>query len=181
MKTSYCTSIMAATALLCLVPSLRAQAVYTATKSSQLQAGAGYLYLNNDYTPKNDQGVSAWVDASLTPLIGIEAEGHLGNIVSPSDVGENSAFIGPRVTHRFGRLQPYVKAMIGVTALKQDLPEHTSTAHYVAYEIGGGVDYRVKPHFSWRVVDVGFQGWPNFKPNGLSPYAISTGVMYIIQ
>jgi len=180
MKMSFYSAIMAVASLLFLVPSVRAQATSTASRALQIQAGAGLLYLNNDYTPKGDEGVSAWIDASLSSLIGVEAEGHLGNIKSPSDYGENTAFLGPRVTHRFGRIEPYGKVMFGFAALKQEIGNKTNTYHYIAYEAGGGVDFRVTSRWSWRVIDAGFQKWPTYKPNGLSPYTVSTGFMYII-
>jgi len=177
-------SILVVTGLLCLIPSLRGQSVYTASRSASLQAGAGFLYLHNDYFQHNtaaDQGMSVWVDGNLTPLLGLEAVGHFGVLISPSDYGENSFFVGPRIGIRRGRVQPYAKAMIGRGFFVHDQPNHTSTTSYLAYAFGAGVDYRISPSFNFRVVDADFQTWPNFKPNGLTPYTISTGLMYIIH
>jgi hypothetical protein len=173
-------SILVVTGLLSLVPSLRAQAVYTASRRSQIQAGAGYLYLHNDYAG-HDQGLSGWVDANLTPLLGLEAEAHFGVIVSPTDIGENSFFVGPRFGIRRGKFQPYAKAMVGHGSLVHDLPGHSSTLGYIAYALGGGLDYRIRPSFNFRAVDFEYQTWPTFSPHNLTPYTISSGLMYIIH
>ena len=74
-----------------LVPSARAQAKPTATTSGgEIQAGVGYLYLNTDYAPQKDQGLSAWADYDFNRYIGVEGLAHYGGIISPSDIGENS-------------------------------------------------------------------------------------------
>jgi hypothetical protein len=169
------------TALLFLVPSIHAQAVYTASKTPLLEVGAGFLYLNNDYTPQSDQGITAWVDANLNRFIGLEAEGHFGVIQSPSDYGENSFLIGPRFSVHRGKASLYAKAMVGRGEFVHDLPYHYSSTGYTAYAFGGGLEYRVFSSWKLRLVDAEFQTWPSFPPNGLTPYAISTGVMYIFH
>ncbi len=169
------------TGLLSLVPAVRAQAVYTASKTPLLEAGVGFLYLNNDYTPQSDQGISAWLDANLNSFIGLEAEGHFGVLQSPSDIGENSYLIGPRLSVRQGKSSLYAKAMVGRGDFIHDLPGHYSSSSYNLYAFGGGLDYRVGPSWKVRLVDAEFQTWSSFKPHGLTPYAISTGVMYIFH
>jgi hypothetical protein len=173
-------SMLMLTGLLTLVPSLRAQAVYTGSKTPGLQAGAGFLYLNNDYG-KSDQGVSAWVDANLNTLLGLEAEAHLGTPISPSDYGENSFLVGPRLGIRQGKSMLYAKAMVGRGNFIFDRPGQYHSASYGLYAFGAGLDYRISPNINLRVVDAEFQTWGSFKPNGLTPYAVSTGLMYIIH
>lgn len=174
-------SSFALAAFLSLVPSIRAQAVYTASKTPLLELGAGFLYLNNDYTPKSDEGISAWVDANLNSFIGLEAEGHFGVLQSPSDYGENSFLIGPRFSVHQGKGSLYAKAMVGRGDFIHDRPGQTSSSSYNLYAFGAGLDYRIRPSWAIRLVDAEFQTWPSFKPNGLTPYAISTGVMYIFH
>jgi hypothetical protein len=180
MKKKWLGSSLILAGFLILVPSLRAQAVSTGTKTPGLQAGAGILYLNNDYG-KSDQGVSAWVDANLNALLGLEAEAHLGTLISPSDYGENSFLVGPRLGVKSGKGLLYAKAMIGRGDFIYDRPGQTRSASYNLYAFGAGLDYRISPSLNLRVVDAEFQTWGSFKPNGLTPYAISTGLMYIIH
>jgi hypothetical protein len=169
---------ISAVGLFLLVPSIWAQAVYSAYKTPVFEIGGGALYLKNDYTPKSDQGASAWVDANLNKFIGLEAEGHLGVLVSPSDLGENSYLVGPRFSLHQGKGSLYAKAMVGRGDFIHDAPNNKTSKSYNVYAFGGGLDYRVSPSWKVRLVDAEFQTWSSFKPNGLTPYAISTGVMY---
>ncbi len=163
----------------CFAPLLQAQASYTATRSGHIEAGAGLMYLNNDYGVKNDEGASFWGDGDISRHIGVEGEIHLGTLRSPSDVGENSYLIGPRVSLHRGRFTPYAKFMVGRGTIVNDF--YNTSSSYWLYALGGGVDYRFHGRFSWRVADFEMQRWHGFVPNGLTPYAISTGVMYRIR
>jgi len=166
---------------LILVPFIRAQAVYSGSKGPLLAVGAGFLYLNNDYSPQSDQGVSAWVDANLNRWIGLEVEVHFGVLQSPSDYGENSYLMGPRLSVHHGNGSLYAKAMAGRADLIHDIPYRYSSSSYSLYALGAGVDYRAGRNWGVRVVDAEYQTWPSFKPHGLTPYAFSTGVMYIFH
>ncbi len=176
------------TAFVPLVPSLRAQAVYTATKTTYIQAGAGVFYLNPDYTntrygDNTVEGVSGWADANLINFLGVEAEAHV-SVVDPSDLKENSYLIGPRVAIKKGRGNLYGKAMVGRGAFIFDanVPAGAKkTKDYTMYAFGGGLDYRISQNFNYRVVDAEFQTWTDFKPHNLSPYVISTGIMFILH
>ena len=152
---------------------MQGQAVYTATRSSRLAAGVGAMYLNNDYSPRKNGGLAAWVDYDFTRLIGVEAEGRFGGII-----GENSYLIGPTVSCRRRKFRVYGKILVGKGTISNQLYNTSST--YNLYELGGGVDYRLTRKFAARV-DIGEQKWPDFEPNTLSPLAISVGVMYTIR
>ena len=85
------TSILGVASLLVLIPSsMRAQATYTAERTSRIQAGGGLLYLNSDYTDGTIYGASFWGDFDFSRHIGIEVEGHLGSIITPDDLKETS-------------------------------------------------------------------------------------------
>ena len=165
--------------LLSLTRVLHSQATYTATRGGQIQAGVGFLHLNNDYTTQKDEGMSVWVDASLTRHIGVEGEAHFGTIVSPSDVGENSYLVGPRFTLSRGRATGYAKVMFGRGSVINDF--FNTSSSFNLYAFGGGADFRLTHRLSFRVVDVEYQRWPGFGTNGLTPFAISTGLMYRIR
>jgi hypothetical protein len=170
-------SVGAVFGLLLLVTSVRGQAVCTAAKVTHLQLGGGVLYLHSDYGAK-DYGVTGWADANLNNFIGVEAEVHLGTIESPSDYGENSYLAGPRLMYRSKNGTAYGKAMVGKGNFIRDTPGHTLNQQYNIYALGVGLEHRISDSFSWRVVDAEYQYWKAFKPHGLSPYIISTGVMW---
>lgn len=173
------TSILGAASVLLFLPSLHAQADYTAFRTTRIQAGAGGLYLKNDYTEHSNKGVSAWADYDFNRFVGAEAEVHFGSIISPDDIGENSYFIGPRVSYHRRNAAFYAKIMVGRASITNQQTSTSST--YNAYAFGGGLDYKVSRHFNVRVVDFELQKWPDFEPNTLSPLAISVGLMYIIR
>ena len=165
-----------------LVPLLSAQATSAGFKSPRFQFGGGAMYLNLDYGNKPNYGVSGWFDANVTSYLGLEVEGHFGTIVSPTDYGQNSYLVGPRFTHKDGKAQLYVKAMIGrgQFVFDEPAPKYYSK-NYNIYAGGGGIDLRLSHNFNLRLVDAEYQVWPDFHAHGLTPYAVSTGVMYIIQ
>lgn len=163
----------------CLAPLLRAQAGYTASRGGRIQAGAGVLYLHNDYTSAGDEGASVWIDADLNRYVGIEGEVHLGTLRSPSDIGENSYLLGPRLSYHRRKLTGYGKLMVGRGTIVNDFLNTSSS--YTIFAGGGGVDYKLHGHFSLRAVDFEYQNWHSFTPHSLSPYTISTGVIYSIR
>ena len=178
MKT-WITSVLGAASVLMFLPTLHAQADYTAFRTTRIQAGAGGLYLNNDYTEHANKGISAWGDYDFNRFLGVEVEAHLGSIITPDDIGENSYFIGPRLSYRKKNAAFYAKLVVGRASITNQ--ETNSSKSYNSYAYGGGLDYKVSRHFNVRVVDFELQKWPDFEPNTLSPLAISVGLMYIIR
>ena len=93
-----------------LLPSLHAQAVATATKTGTIEAGAGITYLNNDYSPRHNGGVSAWVDGDFFhyfhTTIGVDIQLNFTGIDAPDDIGENSYLVGPAHQPSFLRQVP---------------------------------------------------------------------------
>jgi len=176
--------VLSFAALLVFVPALHAQAVYAAKEYFKLQAGAGVMYLDNDYTNRAAQGVAFWGDCDFTHfkgvLIGAEAEVHMGGIITPDDIGENSFLIGPRFTFQRHRLGIYGKILLGrATITNQDTNQSSSYNVIPAY--GGGVDYRLNRKVNIRIVDVEMQKWPNFEPNTLSPVSVTIGASYVFK
>jgi hypothetical protein len=178
------TSILGVASLLVLVPSMRAQATYTAERTSRIQAGGGLLYLNNDYNNNRTiYGASFWGDFDFSRHIGIEAEGHLGSFITPDDVNQTSYLIGPRFSYRRRRLNVFGKIMLGKGTLSTVRPtlRNTSTTYNIVPAYGGGLEYQYSRRLNIRVVDVEMQKWPDFEPHTLSPLAISVGFMYVIR
>lgn len=164
---------------------VRAQALPTAVKSGTIQAGAGAMYLNNDYTQRKNAGPMIYVDYDFARLfrvnLGLEAEARYGGIYSPDDVGENSYLIGPRVSVRRENLKFYAKLMVGRGTIFHNSNTNNTSSSYNLAALGGGLEYRIKERFNIRVIDAEAQYWPGFPPNGLAPIALSAGLAYIIR
>lgn len=158
---------------------LSGQAIFAANETTRIQAGAGGTYLNTDYSSTGNKGVSFWADYDFHKFLGLEAEGHLGGIISPSDIGENTYLIGPRILYRKRHLTAYGKALVGHGTITDQLRNHSSG--YNLYAFGGGVEYKVSRRLNLRAVDFEMQKWPNFQPNSLSPTVITVGVSYVIR
>lgn len=125
-------------------------------------------------------------------------------------VGENTYLFGPEWHMRGRRFRPYVDFHIGYATIsytKGKTEENyippspyptsllpISSRSGLAYEFGGGLDYRLKRNYGWRVVDFQYQNWSLdrgdvFRPGEskppilkgtitYTPYQISTGFYY---
>jgi hypothetical protein len=164
--------------MLVLPSTSRAQAVYTATRSSRLQAGVGGTLISPDYTELYIKGISVWGDYDFTSHFGVEAEGNFGSIITPQDVKEVTYFVGPRFALRRDKLTFYAKIMFGHATISNTL--YNTTSSYTAYEAGGGVEYLIRPRFNLRF-NVNEQKWTNFQPHTLSPVLYTVGVSYVIR
>ena len=179
MKIKLSCLFFSAASLLFLVPSSQAQADYTATKASRIQAGVGYLFLKPDYVETNIQGISFWGDYDFFKFIGVEASVHLGNIITPSDLNENSYMIGPRFVYRKHKITGYAKFIFGRATITNTYFNLSSS--YNAYAFGGGAEYKISHKINIRAIDFEYQQWPDFEPHTLSPIAITVGASYIIR
>jgi len=176
--------LLSLAALLVLAPALHAQAVYAAKEYFKLQAGAGAMYLDNDYTNRAAEGIAIWGDCDFTHfrglLIGAEAEVHMGGIITPDDIGENSYLVGPRFSIQRRKFAVYAKILLGRASItNQNL--NTSSSYNVIPAYGGGLDYRLSRKINIRVVDIEMQKWPNFEPNTLSPLSVTSGASYVFK
>ena len=161
-----------------VIPAMHAQAVYTASRSGRIEAGAGYMYLHNDYVDQANYGLSLWGDYDFTRLIGAEIEAHFGGIITPRDIGENAYLVGPRFSYRKHGVQVYGKVMFGRGTITNQVYDTSSS--YNAIAGGGGVEYRILRKIKIRG-DVEEQKWPGFQPRTLSPLSVTVGAMYVIH
>ena len=171
-------SLLCVAGLLALAPSIHAQADYTAVKTSRVQAGAGLLYLQPDYTNDSIKGYSVWGDYDFRRFIGVEVEAHLGDVITPADINENSYMVGPRALYHKRKFTGYAKLMFGRATITNT--DFNASSSYNVYAFGGGLEYRVLRRINIRAVDFELQKWPDFEPHGLSPLAITFGASYII-
>ena len=175
-------SLLGFASLLVLVPMSHGQAEATAVQTSHIQAGAGAMFLDNDYSARKAGGVIAWADYDFLHFFkveaGAEAELKFGGIITPDDIGENSYLIGPKFTYRVHKYQVFGKVLVGRGTITNQL-FHTASS-FNLYEIGGGLDYHIARKYNIRA-DVSEQKWPDFEPHTLSPLSVSVGLLYIIR
>jgi hypothetical protein len=155
-----------------------AQALPTATAKGALQVGAGWSYANPDYGDKKIQGITAYADLDFVQHVGAELEYHYISLVTPSDLGQNSFFIGPRFILPRPRYSLYAKLIVGIgTIAIQEVEDNPQggAGSYNAYGAGGGIDYRLSKHFIARG-DFEYQHW-SYR-NGLTPLVGTIGVAY---
>jgi Outer membrane protein beta-barrel domain len=154
------------------------QAMPTAVSHGALQVGGGWSYANPDYGQKKIQGATIFGDFDLSPHLGAEAEFHYIALITPTDLAENSIFVGPRFVLPRGRYSFYAKALFGIGDIAiqetQDNPQG-GAGNYIAYGAGLGVDYRVLKHLVVRG-DFEYQHW-NYL-TGLTPTVATIGAAY---
>lgn len=167
---------------LTLTSQARGQALPTASAPTSLQVGAGYSIANPDYGQKNIQGGTIFADYDFGMHFGVEADAHIINLKTPTDIAENSYLIGPRfILPVKGRFNLYAKALAGYgnfRVLETQDNQGIYNGFYFAYALGGGLDYRASHHIVVRVIDVEDQKWPTYGRNGLTPLVYTFGVAY---
>jgi hypothetical protein len=155
-----------------------AQAKPTATAAGALQAGIGWSDGNPDYGQKRIQGATGYVDFDVAEHVGVEAEYHYLSLITPTDLGENSVFIGPRFILPHRQYSLYAKALIGIgTIAIQEVEDNPQggAGSYLAYGAGGGIDYRIGKHLVARG-DFEYQHWSYL--TGLTPIVGTVGFAY---
>lgn len=161
-----------------------AQAVPTATRSGSLQLGGGVTYARPDYDRKSIEGLTVYGDYDFSQHLGVEGDLHFINLITPTDISENTYLLGPRYHFRYHRLTPYAKALFGLGRFGYQYPSRygkASTYTYGVYSFGGGVDWHATRHFNVRAFDFEYQKWPSYPTNGLSPIVMTVGVAYAFR
>ena len=162
-----------------------AQAVPAATRNGSIQIGAGYSFAKPDYAQRNIQGFTIYGDWDFTRHWGIEGDIHRVSVITPTDIGEDSYLLGPRYVFHIGRFHPYAKGQLGLGVFKTDYDPRSGLKNYSntykMYSFGGGVDYHATRHLNVRAFDFGYQNWPGFGRNGLTPYVFTFGAAYTFR
>jgi hypothetical protein len=146
-----------------------------------VQIGGGYSLAGPDYNQSKIKGISVYGDLDFKNHFGVEGAIHKVSIWTPSDIGEDTYLLGPRYSFTRGRYSLYGKALFGIGRFQNQgtfatSPHYTST--YGVYAFGGGLDVSLRKHLNLRIVDIEFQKWPGFEPNGLSPIVATFGAAY---
>jgi hypothetical protein len=163
-----------------VVPTLQAQATYTASRLASLQVGVTGSAYTLDYDDGFEEGIAVYGDLDVTRHWGIEGLYRNASIQTPHDIGENHLLAGPRYHIDRGRFQPYAKALAGEGTInfQQGFNLTSHSEHYFIYALGGGVDYRASRHINVRLIDFEYQIWPGFRDHGLTPYGFNAGAAY---
>jgi opacity protein-like surface antigen len=173
-----CLTIASLTTALGIASAAAGQAMPTATAKGVLQAGVGWSYVEPDYGQKAIQGVTAFGDFDFRPHLGVEAEFHYVQIITPTDLGEDSVLIGPRFVLPRNHFDLYAKVVAGIGDINiqevQDNPQG-GAGRYLAYGVGFGIDYKVSRHLVARA-DYEYQHWSYL--TGLTPSGVTLGVAY---
>jgi len=144
------------------------------------QVGAGFSFGPPDYTLPYIKGISAYASYDLDNHTGFIAEAHFMNLSTPQKIGESSYLAGARYSIAWNRFHPYLKALIGIGQFKPKpgFNPPTPSGTYEVFAAGLGLEYRLSERFTLQIGDFEYQGWPAFKPNGLTPWIITSGIAY---
>ncbi|WP_348266355.1 hypothetical protein P8936_10125 [Edaphobacter paludis] len=157
-----------------------------ATRVGGAQVGAGFTFAIPDYGPTYIKGYTIYADADLWRRFGFEADVHQVNVLTPTDIGEDTYLIGPRFSViRQDRFTAYVKALGGLGRFEYQTGyyRHPHTDTFGVFSVGGGIDFRASQHINIRAIDIEAQKWPSygtpgFPAHGLSPFVTTFGVAY---
>jgi hypothetical protein len=151
------------------------QALPTASRTADAQIGAGFSIARPDYIPQTFQGFTAYADFDFRPHIGVEAEFHQVYSTAGDQSFERSYEIGGRYFRTYGRLVPYLKAMVGRGDF--NYPHGNADLYYTLYAGGVGADFKLGPFVRVRA-EYELQKWSSFPNGGLMPQLVTFGVAY---
>ncbi len=174
--------------LLVLPFSARAQVSPHALGSDpHLWVGAEISDYHTDYNPIGGRllGIGFYGDYLLSHHLGAEAEIRLLDLNSPGGQTQKNYFLGPIIdVYHYHRFSGYGKALLGLTSI--NYPNNVGYGSYFAYAIGGGVEYRIRPH--WKIRGEyehqfipsapGFVITRPYPSSGLNPSGYSAGLSY---
>lgn len=161
----------------------RAQALPTATATGSFQVGVGYTITNPDYGPKKISGPTIFADYDLGLHFGLEADMHIIDLRTPTDIAEVTYLGGVRgILPYRERFKLYGKALVGAAnfrVLETEDNQGRFNGTYLAYGFGGGLDVAVTRKIVIRAIDAEYQKWPNYdNGGGLTPMLYTFGVAY---
>lgn len=163
--------------VLCLSCALaHGQALPTATGPGFfLTAGGGVSGFQVDYGKRVDGGWTAYSELHLHGRPAIVGEVRFLTLRTDEQVTEKTFLVGPqREVFRYGALRPYVKFLVGDAHMR--FPFGYANGNYFVMAPGGGLDVKLSPRVSLRVVDVEYQSWPQFTFGELHPWGVSAGI-----
>ncbi len=156
-----------------------AQAAPTATgPGTSIRIGGGVSGFEADYGKRTLGGAVAWADVNPIWRVGVEGEARWLRLHEDEQTSESTYLVGPRVSILSGRVEPYVKGMVGAGLFS--FPFGYGHGGYFVVAGGAGVDLHMGDRWRVRALDVEYQRWPQFSFGALSPYGVSAGISYTI-
>jgi hypothetical protein len=161
---------------------LHGQALPTASARGALQAGIGVSNAQSDEFTSRISGITGFATFDFTAHLGVEADIHMLNVITPNDFVEKSYLLGVRYVWHRGRLDPYIRLSGGIGQSSIQQPSNVyaqgTPGTYLAYAGAGGLDIRLTRHINLRAIEFEYQKWPNFPADGLSPTMLTCGAAY---
>ena len=132
------------------------------------------------HLPYGDQrvnGITGFVDANLTQRYGLQAEASTLRFHTEAGTRAATYLIGPRITIRRGKVQPYAKLLLGRGTFT--FPFNHAQGSYNVLAPGAGLDLRLlHGRIIVRAVDFEYQDWRDFTFGVSHPYGVSTGLSF---
>jgi hypothetical protein len=154
---------------------LYSQALPTASRTGDVQIGAGYSIARPDYVQQTFPGFAAYADFDFRPHIGVEGEFHQVYSTNGDQSYERTYAIGGRYFRTYGALVPYVKAMVGRGDF--NYPFGQTELGYNLFAAGVGADLKLGPWLRVRG-EYEFQKWSSFPNGGFTPQIVTIGAAY---
>lgn len=157
--------------------SARAQSNTTASRTGDLQIGAGFVFAKSNYnfTPINLFGGSLYTTFDIRNHWGGEFNFRHTRASSDSTVYERTYEIGPRIFIARGPLIPYAKILYGRGVY--NFHNNIANIAFNMYTFGGGADFQLRRSINLRA-DYEYQTWMGFPITNLHPSVITIGVAY---
>jgi len=157
--------------------SARAQSNTTASRTGDLQIGAGFVFAKSNYnfTPINLFGGSLYTTFDIRNHWGGEFNFRHTRASSDSTVYERTYEIGPRIFIARGPLIPYAKLLCGRGVY--NFHNNIANIAFNMYTFGGGADFQLRRSINLRA-DYEYQTWMGFPIANLHPSVITIGVAY---
>ncbi len=130
---------------------------------------------NFNSTAGSQSGIQLAGQLKIMPFVGAEIDySHFGLSGAASIPHSSVVMVGPRVTVGVGSTKLFVHGLVGW--------EHSGSgdglikAGALTLAMGGGADFRVKPHIYWRVT-ADYLGAPQSAPAGATHTRFGTGLV----
>jgi len=115
----------------------------------EIFGGYSYLHVGDINAPDNNIG-TGWgsnVTYNFRKGIGIGAD-FGGHYSDTSDIG--TILFGPKFTYEAGKVRPFASALFGLARVS---PTGLGTSNTFGLALGGGIDVKLHPIVSWRVIE----------------------------
>lgn len=141
------------------------------------QIGVAGAIGHPDYTRFKTGTITAYGTYNFLPNLGLDSRATY--LFETHGVKEFTFASGPRFTLPLKRLDPYISGMLGYghfTYNANGALVYGNDSFIITY--ASGLDLRATKHINIRLVDLEYQRWVNFLPNGLTPTIYSAGIAY---